>query len=668
MSNEFIGFITPQFELLQLSFLIIILVMFFGAIISVHLNAKDASWNRNWNNGTIEDNRDNLDIDHGSVTDLWNAIATKSEKLAEIMPGMLLVVGLLGTFLGLGMALNHASNILGESSALSAAGTANNMQDLMSMMQGLGTKFKTSTWGITFFLLFKVWSSWKGYEEKRLAWVIRKVKKELEQRKIQEQEDTLNKQEKLFAKITQAANSIVNSVSDGIDKIFNNQKSLHVQNSSIFSKEMGALCMNLNDIKNMIRGDNLIIINAVNQGIQGVRDDLVDARTSVQNDNSAIKKSLEKYTQIAHQDLVEVNSIASAIKQVIERNSQESIKKLIDIESIIQTENFATKQALDKNMQDVREDLSSIKIATQSSGDAMVDFVSSTQDIIKDMSIASGKMADGAHKIGVAGGSLVNAVNDFSTQFTKVLGEVRTDLSSAINEMSEQAAQTLEQGTAELGKATLEISAALGVLSKDVTATMGDVKNSIEKSLQIQEKGAVLFRNSSDSLNENVAATTELVKKLEENISSGLSAVSNSGRQMISIGKSLEAIVPEMGGLIPALEPLKTLHTSNHSLIAEAQGLRAHFELTLKNKKETSAIIRASADDLNKGVASTTASINKLSRDILDGFQAASESSSKIASIEDLIKKSLTEIHGLRKDILLMPKVDLSKNRNATNK
>ena len=147
-----------------------------------------------------------------------------------------------------------------------------------------------------------------------------------------------------------------------------------------------------------------------------------------------------------------------------------------------------------------------------------------------------------------------------------------------------------------------------------------------------------------------------------------MSAVSNSGRQMISIGKSLEAIVPEMGGLIPALEPLKTLHTSNHSLIAEAQGLRAHFELTLKNKKETSAIIRASADDLNKGVASTTASINKLSRDILDGFQAASESSSKIASIEDLIKKSLTEIHGLRKDILLMPKVDLSKNRNATNK
>ena len=77
MTNEFLGFITPQFELLQLSFLTLILAMFFGTIISTQLNAKDESWNKNWNNGTIEDNRDNLDIDHGSVTDLWNAVSAQ---------------------------------------------------------------------------------------------------------------------------------------------------------------------------------------------------------------------------------------------------------------------------------------------------------------------------------------------------------------------------------------------------------------------------------------------------------------------------------------------------------------------------------------------------------------------------------------------------------------
>ena len=77
-TSEFFGFIAPQFEALQLSFFILILAMFFGTIISTHLNAKDASWGKNWNNGTPDDLSDDLDIDHGSVTDLWYAFATKS--------------------------------------------------------------------------------------------------------------------------------------------------------------------------------------------------------------------------------------------------------------------------------------------------------------------------------------------------------------------------------------------------------------------------------------------------------------------------------------------------------------------------------------------------------------------------------------------------------------
>lgn len=63
--------------------------------------------------------------------------------MAEIMPGILLILGLLGTFLGLSMALNKASSILID--ANSAAGMDSAMSNLMGMMEGLGTKFKTST-------------------------------------------------------------------------------------------------------------------------------------------------------------------------------------------------------------------------------------------------------------------------------------------------------------------------------------------------------------------------------------------------------------------------------------------------------------------------------------------------------------------------------------------
>jgi hypothetical protein len=103
----------------------------------------------------------------------------------------------------------------------------------------------------------------------------------------------------------------------------------------------------------------------------------------------------------------------------------------------------------------------------------------------------------------------------------------------------------------------------LDALSKDVTVTMTEVKESIGNSLKIQQDGAVLFRRSSDTLNENVTATTGLVEKLGEDIRSGLSAVSDSGRRMAGIGKSLEAIVPELKDLPAALA------TENKSLLSQ---------------------------------------------------------------------------------------------------
>jgi hypothetical protein len=537
-THELLSFIFPQAELLQLSFFVILVAMFIGTIISTHLNATDASWEKSWNNGTSEDSSDDLDIDHGSVTDLWHAVATKSEKMAEIMPGMLLVVGLLGTFLGLGLALNHASNILGQSPALDANDAANNMQDLMSMMQGLGTKFKTSTWGITFFLLLKVWSSWLGFDEKRLAWVIRKVKAELEQRKAQEQETEFNKQQTLFTQINQAAGQIVQGFTQNLERLTESQTTLHQQSLQLFGKE-----------------------------IQAIHGDLTNITIAIKNDSAAMQQMLAQSTQ------------------------------------------------------SVRDDLASISVATQASSEVMAGFVNSTQTIIKDMSAASNKMADGAHAVGVAGGSLVKAVDEFSTQFKQVLGDVGTELRAAIKDMSEQAAQTLEQGTKELGTATREISAALGVLSKDVNTTMNGVKDSIGKSLKIQEEGAVLFRRSSDTLNENVAATTELVQRLGEDIRSGLQAVSESGRRMHSIGKSLESIGIQMMSLPPALEPLKTLHAQHQPLLEETKALRTDFlRLDSRQKLQFEQLLIIQAE-----------LVQKLGNDILGGLQAASDSAPRMA-------------------------------------
>lgn len=527
---EVLGFLLPQAEVLQIVFLSLILTMVILTIATTHRYAGPASWEKKWNGGASDKHGDDLGIDHGSVTDIWNAVATGPEKLAEVMPSLLLVVGLLGTFLGLGLALNHASNILGEPSALSASGTANSMQDLLGLLQGLGTKFKTSTWGIAGFLLLKVWSSTARFEEKRLTWSIRKVKAELEKRKAFEQAGIEAKQAAQFAQIGQAAGQIV----------------------------------------------------------EGFSQNLVQQVAKLMDRDQMLHKHLLHY---------------------LEKNVESVRADLAGLQSTTQERSAAMEQLFRSSVEDVREELAGINTATQASSAAMVEFSTSTQSVINGMALAGERMASGADQVGVAAGQLVNAVDDFKTQFTEVLNSVRTDLGAAIGNMSEQAARTLAQGSQELGNATREISTALGVLSNDVTVTMTEVKGSIEKSLKIQQDGAVLFRRSSDTLNENVTATTELVHKLGEDIQSGLQAVSDSGRRMAGIGKSLDSIAPEMLKLPAALQPLGEFPARQQALLQEVQGLRQGFQdgqILSKATAEISPLLQGLRDALQNWPSTST--------------------------------------------------------------
>jgi hypothetical protein len=175
---------------------------------------------------------------------------------------------------------------------------------------------------------------------------------------------------------------------------------------------------------------------------------------------------------------------------------------------------------------------------------------------------------------------------------------------------------------------------------------MNGVKDSIEKSLKIQQDGALLFRRSSDTLNENVTATTELVQKLGEDIRGGLQAVSDSGRRMASIGKSLEIVVPQMGDLVPALEPLKTLHTVFQPLLDQTQKLRTDFGKinssresqqanSLKIQQDLAERYQRSTVTLNENVAKATVVVQKLGEEIVSGLQAISAASDRMPLIEN---------------------------------
>jgi len=184
---EIINFLIPS-DFFQWIFLGIILLLAGTNIFFVKKKAIPTTWENNWHGHTSNDTSDDLDADHGSLGDLSQAVASTWEKLAEIMPGILLVIGLLGTFLGLGIALNKASDILQHTQS-SGMDMGQAVNSLMGMMEGLGSKFKTSTWGIIGFLAFKAWATKNSFDERRLRWCVQKMKKQIDnEREIENEE------------------------------------------------------------------------------------------------------------------------------------------------------------------------------------------------------------------------------------------------------------------------------------------------------------------------------------------------------------------------------------------------------------------------------------------------------------------------------------------------
>jgi len=206
MIADVINFLTPSNEPIQIAFSSIIVVGVLSTIVWVKIKAREKSWEQKWQGkktiSTIRPLKSNMD----RSIELSEAVATTAEKIANIMPGMLLILGLLGTFLGLGLALDKASTILQNSGGASVGAMGSAMQDLTSMMQGLGTKFKTSTWGIIAFILLKIWESINGFEDRRLIWCIGKMKREL---------DNTRQQQEKPSRTGRVPSSVIDGVSQG---------------------------------------------------------------------------------------------------------------------------------------------------------------------------------------------------------------------------------------------------------------------------------------------------------------------------------------------------------------------------------------------------------------------------------------------------------------------
>ena len=95
-----------------------------------------------------------------SPSEIAEALRGLDDRFAEAVPGLLLMLGLLATFLGLALAIHQASlalqgGIEKDTTAQASALADKMIQPLSNMLTFLGLKFKTSIWGISGSLLLR---------------------------------------------------------------------------------------------------------------------------------------------------------------------------------------------------------------------------------------------------------------------------------------------------------------------------------------------------------------------------------------------------------------------------------------------------------------------------------------------------------------------------------
>lgn len=471
---------------IQTTFLAIIVILSVGTAIWVKFSTRTrkgrpSCWEIRWTNDTPTDTADDLKAEHGSVQELCDAVALPAEKLAEVLPSMLLVVGLMGTFLGVGVALNDAAGVLKNSERP----PMEMLQEMVSMLDGLGALFKSSIYGIIGFFLFTLWRNKWGTDEKRFKWCVIQCNKE-----IASKESELDKFKKFQEENTQTIIKALNKVNESIGTSIADciQKSL--QNALI--KGFESVNKNLTDMNSALC---LTLENTVVEGFKNLQKDM---KSQVKETKSIVTQLEGLVTQSVAQTET-MDALSSTMKEQFTyvASSAKSMGKAAD----------ALAKSVDEFKPAVTSTLESIR----------EQFITSITDSSKVMENAGTAILDAVNKMSKASIEGQQRLDATLTDFNQKIKGTLTDIkqttlameaqgSANLAEMKELRSDIIDK-LGSISRANLTIKSAMKEMPNDlstaIATTLQDVKSAIESSVS----------NSANNITESIEKGFDVVSR-----------------------------------------------------------------------------------------------------------------------------------------------------------
>lgn len=614
--SDILNFLTPDFsDLLQASFFFVMLAMLLLTVISVWRTASARAWEKKWNRASNAKAGISQGIEQGGVTDLFHIVATRPEKLAEVMPGMLLIVGLLGTFIGLGLALDKASSILGASTAMDAAGAADGLQNMLGMLKGLGTKFKTSTWGITGFILMKVWSEVTQFDEKRLAWVIGKVKQESETRNAllaAVEADKWKRSEQLGHTMTaHLANAFGNGISRSVQTAEENHRELVAKTAEYLTSQTSELreqqhqiaTGNIEAMRHIVARQNALhaLFDSTSQAA------LQSANVRTQREEARLKTLFDQQNHIAQKNADTLRELfdqhAQAINSQQESQHQEYTalsRRLVDEQSTARQLMFdrhsAAVSSSTQNMgKGIEKQLSELILQQQTLSQESSDAIS---ELFRDQTTTLNEqqkvdMRDNTRMIEALSGDM-KRVAQASLQTNAAMQQFTGNTQSVIRNM-DAAAQRMSAGADKVGTSALNLLDAVSDFKLQFTQVLENVRTDL---------GAAIISMSSQS--------SETLKMGSDKLSAATLQISES-----------------LGRL------------SNDVTVTMTE-VKTSIDSALAIQRTTSIEFVKSSDILNESLLTVTGNIEKLAKPIDQGLKTISRESARLRSEVDGAVRDMT--------------------------
>lgn len=521
---EIIRFLLPDGNRVQWIFLVAMALLASSSAISVFVSARPRNWSKMWVRHA-ETNTADFHADHGSINELSHVISTRAERFAEMVPGILLILGLLGTFLGLGVALNDAADLLanppGDSGAMSGT-----MSGLTHMMSGLGTKFKTSAWGIIAFLSLKAWFAAISFEDKRLQWCVERFNETLAvaRRAHREREDA-------------AHDRLVNAV----EAVGAQYATIAVERRAEQSQIITSLAAMQASIDRNGR-QTVDTHSMLDAHLRAHQSQQTSNQTELLDSFAALKasidmlgrQSLKTHSMLeghlrAHQtqqasNQTELLDSSAALKASIDMLGRQSL----DTHAVIESRTREQVDALSATAEHMKETRASLE-----------DFIAANGKNIDAMRDAGLQMSKGADDVARSAQVLGDGVESFRQSVDDTLGKMQEDLKSSIADMNGSfqtsiAAMTeqLSGATEGIGKAAEGISEAVTSLSSGVLETLGDVSGMIAESSETQRDALEEFQECGTGIQTSTERATGIMEYMAESIKQGLRSISDACLRM----------------------------------------------------------------------------------------------------------------------------------------